>query len=78
MLFLFFLVVLRNFFNIPVVREKIKVKLALATPTAAPTTLVNEQIDTPPVVGLKTIKVFIKILKLLNFLLHDFLWLISW
>ena len=33
-----------------------KVKLALATPTGAPTTLVNEVIDTPPLVALKTIK----------------------
>ena len=54
MLFLF---VSCNFFIIPVVREKIKVKLALAIPTGAPTILVNEQIDTPPVVGLKTIKI---------------------
>ena len=33
-----------------------KVKLALATPTGPPTTLVNEMIDTPPLVALKTIK----------------------
>ena len=56
MLFLFFLVMLSNFLTIPVVREKIKVKLALAIPTGAPTTLINEQIDTPPIVALKTIK----------------------
>ena len=37
--------------------EKIKVKLALAIPTGAATILVNEQIDTPPVVTLKTIKI---------------------
>ena len=55
--FFLFLVVLSNFLTIPVVREKIKVKLALAIPTGAPTTLVNEQIDTPPVVALKTIKI---------------------
>ena len=36
---------------------KIKVKLALPIPTGAPTTLVNEMIDTPPVVALKTIKI---------------------
>ena len=42
---------------VPVVREKIKVKLALATPAGAPTTLVDEQIDTPPVIALKTIKI---------------------
>ena len=45
-----------NFLMIPVVREKIKVKLALAIPTGAPTILVNEIIDTPPLVALKTIK----------------------
>ena len=42
--------------TIPVVREKIKVKLALAIPTGALTILVNEIIDTPPHVALKTIK----------------------
>ena len=47
---------LSNFLIIPVVREKIKVKLALAIPTGAPTMLVNEIIDTPPLVALKTIK----------------------
>ena len=55
--FFFFLVIFSNFLTIPVVREKIKVKLALAIPTGAPTILVNEQIDTPPVVALKTIKI---------------------
>ena len=54
--FFLFLVIFSNFLTIPVVREKIKVKLALAIPTGAPTILVNEQIDTPPVVALKTIK----------------------
>ena len=47
---------LSNFFTIPVVREKIKVKLALAIPTGAPTPLVNKIIDAPPLVALKTIK----------------------
>ena len=56
MLFLFFLVIFSNFLTIPVVREKIKVKLALAIPTGAPIILVNEIIDTPPLVALKTIK----------------------
>ena len=50
-----------NFLTIPVVREKIRVKLALAIcwelPTGAPTKLVNEIIDTSPVVALKTIKI---------------------
>ena len=58
MLFLFFfLVIFNNFFTIPVVKEKIKIKLALAIPTDAPITFVNEIIDTPPVVALKTIKI---------------------
>ena len=56
--FFFFLDIFNNFLVIPVRdREKIKVKLALAIPTGAPTILVNEQIDTPPVVALKTIKI---------------------
>ena len=57
MLFLFFLVIFNNFLVISVVREKIKVKLALAIRTGAPTILVNEQMDTPQVVALKTIKI---------------------
>ena len=40
---------------IPVAREKIKVKLALAFPTGAPVVVVNEIIDIPPVVSLRTI-----------------------
>ena len=58
MLFLFFfLVIFDNFLTIPVVKEKINIKLALAVPTGAPIILVNEIIDTPPVVALKTIKI---------------------
>ena len=58
MLFLsFFLVIYNSFLTIPVVREKIKVKLVLAIPTCAPIILVNEIIDTPPVVALKKIKI---------------------
>ena len=53
----YFLVIINNFLIIPVVREKIKVKLVLAIPTGAPITLVNEIIDTPPVVTLKIIKI---------------------
>ena len=48
---------LSNFLIIPAVREKIKVKFALAIPTGVPTTLVNEMIDTPALVALKTIKI---------------------
>ena len=66
-----------NFLMIPVVREKIKVKLALAIPIGVPATLVNEIIDTPSLVTLKTIKILSIELKavtyLFNFLLHDFL-----
>ena len=46
-----------NFLTIPVVRENIKGKLALAIPIGAPMILVNEIIDTPLVVALKTIKI---------------------
>ena len=55
--FFLFLVMLSNFLIIPLVREKIKVKLALVIPTGAPTTLVSEMIDTPPVAALKTIQI---------------------
>ena len=55
--FFFFIVVLNNFLMIPVVIEKIKVKLALAIPTGAPIVVVNEIIDIPPVVALKTINI---------------------
>ena len=54
--FFLFLDIFSNFVTIPVVREKIKVKLALAIPTGAPTTLVKEMIDTPSFVALKAIK----------------------
>ena len=54
--FFLFLVIFSNFLTIPVVREKIKVKLALAIPTGAPTTLADEMIQTPLLFALKTIK----------------------
>ena len=41
---------------IPVVREKIRVKLGATIPTGAPTTLTEEMIQTPALVALKTIK----------------------
>ena len=37
--------------------EKIKVRLAIATPAGAPITLANEMIQTPLFVALKTIKI---------------------
>ena len=44
---------LSNFLIIPVVTRKIKIRLALAIPTGAPTTLTNEIIQTPPLAALK-------------------------
>ena len=55
--FFLFLAIFSNFLTIPVVREKIRVKLVLGIPTVAPTILVNEIIDTAAVVSLKTIKI---------------------
>ena len=54
---LLFLVIFSNFLTIPVVREKIKVRLALAIPTGAPTTLAGKLIQTPLLVAIKTIKI---------------------
>ena len=54
--FFLFLIMLNNFLIIPIVREKIEVRLALAIPAGAPTTLANEMIQTPLHVTLKTIK----------------------
>ena len=54
--FLLFLVIFSNFLTIPVVKEKIKVRLALTIPIGAPAILVNEIIDTPLLVAIKTIK----------------------
>ena len=48
---------LSKFLIIPVVKEKIRVKLALAIPAGAPTALVKEMIDTPLLVALKRIKI---------------------
>ena len=50
-------VILSNFSIIPVVREKIKVELALAISTGAPTILADETIQIPLLVALKTIKI---------------------
>ena len=54
--FFLFLVMFRNFFIIPVVREKIKVKLAPAVPTGSQTTLTEVTIQTLPLVALKIFK----------------------
>ena len=55
--FFFYLVIFNNFLTIPVVKKEIKVKHALAIPTGAPVTLLDEIIDTPPLVALKTTKI---------------------
>ena len=47
---------LKNFLIILVVKEKIKVRLALAIPAGAPRTLENEMIQTPLLVALKQLK----------------------
>ena len=56
-----FLAILSTFLIIPVVREvtkvKIKVKLALAIPTGALTTLADEMIKTPLLFALKAINI---------------------
>ena len=54
--FFLFLAIFINFLTIPVIREKIKVKLAHVTPTGAPTILVNEIIDTRHLLHLKQLK----------------------
>ena len=48
---------LSNFLVIPVVSEKINIKLALAIPTGAPTTLADKIIPTLLPVAVKTIKI---------------------
>ena len=68
---------LSNFFIIPVVREKIRVKPAPAIPTGVPTTLTEELRQNPPLVGLKKIKIYLCNQKqqhiYLIFLLYNFL-----
>ena len=49
-----------SFFVIPVVNETAKLNLAIAIPTGASITVVNEEIDTPPLVSNKTIKALSK------------------
>ena len=55
--FFSFHVIFNNSLTIPAVKEKIKVRLALAIPTRAPIVLFNERIDTPLLVALKTITI---------------------
>ena len=51
---------LSNFLIIPLVKEKIKVKLALAILTGAPIKVVKKVIDIPPLAADKTIKILSK------------------
>ena len=55
--FFLFLVMFSNSLIFPVVREKIKVKLALAIPTVASAALADEMIQIPLLVALKTMKI---------------------
>ena len=55
--FFLFLALFNKFLTIPVVIEKIKVRLALVIPTGAPTILVIEIIYTALFVAPKTIKI---------------------
>ena len=57
MFFSLLLVMLSSFLIIPVVKERIKVKLAPAIQTGAPTTLTDKIIQTSPLVALKIIKI---------------------
>ena len=52
--FFLFFVMFSNVLYIPVVKEKIKVKLVPAVPTGPLTTLEQEIMQTPPLVELKT------------------------
>ena len=52
----FFLVIFNNFLVIPVVREKNEVRLALAIPTGGPKIVVNEIIDTTPLIARNAIQ----------------------
>ena len=60
MLFLFFFfVIFNNFFIIPVVIEKIKVKLALTIPTGTPIILVSETMILLQLLHLKQLKFYL-------------------
>ena len=56
-MFFLFLVILNNFFIIPVVKEKVRVKRGSAIPIAAPKALTEEIIQTPPLVAEITTKI---------------------
>ena len=53
--FFLFCVVFNNFFTIPVEIENVRLRLALAIPTGAPITVLNDAIEMVPLVADKTI-----------------------
>ena len=55
--FFLYLALLSNVLIIPVVKEKIKVKLARAIATGAPITVAKEKIDILPLAAEKTTKI---------------------
>ena len=55
--FFLLLAMLSNFFIIPVVREKTKVKHGSVIPIGAPTRLIDVKIQTPPLLAERTIKI---------------------
>ena len=63
LLFFLFLVAFNNFCTSPVHNENARLRLALVIPIGIPITVVNDAIETPPLVIGKTIKDFLKIIK---------------
>ena len=59
MLLFFFLLYSIIFLLFQLLKKKINVKHALAIPTGAPISLVNEIIDTPPAVALKQLTFYV-------------------
>ena len=56
MLFFFYLAVFNKFFTSPVDNENVRLRLALAINTSVPITVVNDTIETLPLVANKTIR----------------------
>ena len=56
--FFLFLVAFNNFFTSPVHNENARLRLALAIPTGIPITVVNDAIETLPIVTDRTINIF--------------------
>ena len=71
--FFLLLVILSNCFIIPVVKEKIKVKIEPTIPIGTPTTLTEEIIQTPRLAAERTIKMFVYVIKSSMFFFDYFL-----